>query len=112
MQEDRLIDRIPAKKLEGIATKHPFLNRESKIVLSDHVTLDAGTGLVHIAPGHGQEEYEVGKKYGLTVLNPVDNEGKFTEEAGVPEWVGQFVFKTNPLIIEKLKSLGALVKAE
>jgi len=112
MQEDRLIDRIPAKKLEGIATKHPFLNRESKIVLSDHVTLDAGTGLVHIAPGHGQEDYEVGKKYKLPVLNPVDNEGKFTEEVGVPEWVGQFVFKANPLIIEKLKSLGALVKAE
>jgi len=112
MQEDRLLDRIPAKKLEGIATKHPFLNRESKIILSEHVTLDAGTGLVHIAPGHGQEDYEVGLKYHLPILNPVDNEGKFTQEVGIPEWVGTFVFKANPIIIEKLKSSGALLKSE
>jgi isoleucyl-tRNA synthetase len=111
-QEDKLLDRIPAKKLEGIRTQHPFLDRESKVVLSDHVTLDTGTGVVHIAPGHGQEDYEVGLRYQLPLLNPVDNEGKFTAEAGLPEIVGQFVFKANPLIIEKLKSTGSLVKAE
>jgi len=112
IQEDRLLDRIPAKKLEGIATKHPFLERISKVVLSDHVTLDAGTGVVHIAPGHGQEDYDVGMRYGLPILNPVDNEGKFTPEVGVPELVGVSVFSANPQIVELLKSKGALMKAE
>ncbi|MCE9626002.1 MAG: isoleucine--tRNA ligase [Deltaproteobacteria bacterium] len=111
-QEDRLLDRIPAKKLEGILTKHPFLERTSKVILSDHVTLEAGTGVVHIAPGHGQEDYEVGMRYGLAILNPVDNEGKFTAEVSVPELVGQSVFQANPQIIELLRSKGALVKAE
>ncbi len=112
IQEDRLIDRIPAKRLEGIHVKHPLLERKSTVVLSDHVTLDSGTGIVHIAPGHGQEDYEVGIRYRLPVLNPVDNQGKFTSEVGDPDLEGQFVFKANPLIIEKLKSHGALVKAE
>lgn len=112
LQEDRLIDRIPAKKLEGIRTQHPLLARESKIVLSDHVTLDAGTGIVHIAPGHGQEDYDVGVRYGLAIFNPVDNEGKFTSEVGLQDLVGQFVAKANPLIIEKLRSTGALLKCE
>ncbi|KAB2842964.1 isoleucine--tRNA ligase [bacterium] len=112
IQEDRLLDRIPAKKLEGIATKHPFLERISKVVLSDHVTLDAGTGVVHIAPGHGQEDYDVGMRYGLPILNPVDNEGKFTPEVGVPELVGVSVFSANPQIVELLKAKGALMKAE
>ncbi|HKX13087.1 MAG TPA: isoleucine--tRNA ligase [bacterium] len=111
-QEDKLIDRIPAKKLEGLVVQHPFLSRTSKVILSDHVTLDAGTGIVHIAPGHGQEDYEVGQRYGLAVLNPVDNQGKFTEEVGVPELVGQSVFQANPLIIEILKERKALVKTE
>ncbi len=111
-QEDRLLDRIPAKRLEGIHAKHPFLERKVPIILSDHVTLDAGTGIVHIAPGHGQEDYEAGKRYGLSVINPVDNRGIFTEEVGVPEYVGQFVLKANPLIIENLKIQGTLVKAE
>ncbi len=112
LQEDRLVDRIPAKKLEGLTVRHPFLERDSKVVLSDHVTLDAGTGVVHIAPGHGQEDYDVGMRYGLPILNPVDNEGKFTAEVSVPELVGQSVFQANPKIIELLKAKGALVKAE
>jgi isoleucyl-tRNA synthetase len=111
-QEDRLIDRIPAKKLEGIRTRHPFLDRESPVVLSDHVTLDAGTGIVHIAPGHGQEDYEVGIRYRLPTLNPVDNQGKFTAEVGSPDLAGLNVFKANPVIVEKLRAAGHLVKAE
>ncbi len=110
--EDRLLDRIPSKKLEGVLTKHPFLPRDSQVILSDHVTLDAGTGVVHIAPGHGQEDYEVGQKYGLRILNPVDNKGKYTEEVGVKEWEGKFVFDANPLIIEQMKESGVLLKME
>jgi len=114
LQEDRLLDRIPAKKFEeiGAQTKHPFLPRNSKVVLSDHVTLDAGTGVVHIAPGHGQEDYVVGQKYHLEVFNPVDDKGNFTERVEMPELVGLSVFKANPLIIEILKARGALLKSE
>ena len=111
-KEDRLIDRIPAKKLEGLRARHPFLHRPSQVILSDHVTLDAGTGVVHIAPGHGQEDYEVGLHYGLKVLNPVDHQGKFTPEVGVDELTGRSVFEANARIVEILKEKGALLKVE
>ncbi len=112
LQEDRLLARIPASRLEGIRTQHPFLPRESTIVLGDHVTLEVGTGIVHTAPGHGQEDYEVGRKYGLPILNPVDHQGKFTEEVGVPAYVGQYVLKANTTIIEDLRKQGSLLKSE
>ena len=112
MEEAKLLERIPAKKLEGLKAQHPFLDRVSQIVLSDHVTLEQGTGCVHIAPGHGQEDYEVGLKYGLEVLNPVDHQGKFTEQVGLQELVGEQVLKANPKIIEILKSKNALLKEE
>lgn len=112
IQEDKLLDRIPAKKLEGILTKHPFIARPSKVVLSDHVTLDAGTGIVHLAPGHGQEDYEVGMRYKLEILNPVDSKGNFTSQVGVDSLVDLFVFKANPVIIDILRTSGTLVKAE
>ncbi|MFO1519458.1 MAG: isoleucine--tRNA ligase [bacterium] len=112
LNDAKLLDRIPSKKLENFICQHPFLNRESRVVLSDHVTLEQGTGCVHIAPGHGQEDYEVGLHYQLPVINPVDHEGKFTEEVGVTEWVGLHVFKANPLIVDRLKEKGALLKVE
>src|SRR5262249_30361600 len=112
IHEDRLVDRIPAKKLEGLRAKHPFLDRPSQVILSDHVTLDAGTGVVHIAPGHGQEDYEVGLQYGLKVLNPVDHQGKFTSQVGVSELAGLSVFEANAKILELLKENGTLLKAE
>jgi len=112
LEDAKLLDRIPAKKLEGLILAHPFLPRDSKVVLSDHVTLEQGTGCVHIAPGHGQEDYEVGLKYGLEVLNPVDHRGCFTEQVGVPELVGEQVLKANPKIIEILKEKSALLKDE
>ncbi|MFZ3073367.1 MAG: isoleucine--tRNA ligase [Thermodesulfobacteriota bacterium] len=98
------------KDLEGIVCSHPFIERESKIVLGEHVTTDAGTGCVHIAPGHGQDDYEIGLKYGLDIYAPVDNAGKFTSE--FKEFEGQFVFKANEGIIELLKSKDALLKKE
>ena len=69
-------------ELEGVVCRHPWIDRDSKVILGEFVTQDQGTGCVHIAPGHGQEDYEVGLRYGLPVMAPVDPEGKFTAEAG------------------------------
>ncbi len=95
------------KALELGKARHPFIDRDSLIILGPHVTADAGTGCVHTAPGHGADDYKVGLKYGLEILSPVDPRGCFTDE--VPEFQGQNIFKANPLIIEKLKGLGALM---
>ena len=88
---------------------HPFLPRPSLLMVGEHVTLDAGTGLVHTAPGHGADDYNIGRRYGLAILSPVDDLGRFTEECGVPELVGHNVFEANPRIIAMLKERGALV---
>ena len=98
------------KELEGLICQSPLMDRESVIVCGEHVTLEAGTGCVHTAPGHGEDDFLVGKKYGLPVLCPVDNRGKFTAEAG--EYAGLKVDKANPLIVENLKNAGKLVLEE
>ena len=89
---------------------HPFIDRISKIVLADYVTEEEGTGCVHTAPGHGQDDYLAGKKYGLPVIMPVDGKGKFTSEGG--EFAGRNIYEANGGIIEKMRSNGALIKAE
>jgi isoleucyl-tRNA synthetase len=89
---------------------HPFIARKSQAVLGDFVSLDDGTGVVHIAPGHGEDDYETGLKYGLDVYAPVDDRGRFTKEAG--ELEGQFVFKANAAIVDILKDKNALVKEQ
>jgi isoleucyl-tRNA synthetase len=94
-------------ELEGINCRHPWIDRVVETILGDHVTLDQGTGVVHTAPGHGEEDYEMGLKYGLDVYAPVDIKGCFTED--VSEFAGQFVFKANNEIINKLKGLRALL---
>jgi len=94
--------------LEGVVTQHPLYDRESPIVLGEHVTLDAGTGCVHTAPGHGEDDFQVGQKYGLGVLCPVDHEGKMTAEA--PGFEGLFYEDANKPITEKLNEAGALLK--
>ncbi len=98
------------QELEGILCRHPWMDRDSRVILADFVTQDQGTGSVHIAPGHGQEDYSVGLNYGLEVLAPVNPEGKFTAEAGDLE--GDSVFKADPRIIQKLTDVGALLKEE
>ena len=98
------------KDLEGIEAQHPFIERKSKGVLGNFVSLEEGTGVVHIAPGHGEDDYEVGLKYGLEIYAPVDDGGKFTKLAG--DLQGQFVFKANSVIIETLKFRNALVREE
>ena len=98
------------QELEGVICRHPWLDRESRVILGDFVTQDQGTGCVHIAPGHGQEDYEVGIKYGLEVVAPVDAEGRFTSDAG--ELKGESVFKADATIIGMLADRGALLKEE
>ncbi|MDA0768130.1 MAG: isoleucine--tRNA ligase [Verrucomicrobia bacterium] len=99
-------------ELEGLFAQHPFLVRQSKVILAPFVTTETGTGAVHIAPGHGADDYSAGQQNGLEVISPVDDEGKFTTEVGVDELVGQHVFKSNERIIEMLDEVGALLGRE
>ncbi|MGB2600491.1 MAG: isoleucine--tRNA ligase [Candidatus Omnitrophota bacterium] len=90
--------------------KHPFIDRESLLVPAEYVTKEDGTGCVHTAPGHGQDDYVTGKKHGLPVVMPVDDQGKFKKEAG--EFAGEDVIKANKGIIEKMRSNGTLIYSE
>ncbi|HIB28610.1 MAG TPA: isoleucine--tRNA ligase [Candidatus Thioglobus sp.] len=94
--------------LEGLKAQHPFYDKQVPIILGDHVTTDAGTGAVHTAPAHGQEDFVVGKKYDLPVNCPVDGRGVFFEDTEL--LAGQFIFKANASVIEILKSENTLVK--
>ncbi len=105
-----VLEKFSGKKLEGLKARHPFLDRDSLIILAPYVTLDAGTGCVHTAPGHGQEDYESGVQYGLEIYSPVDDDGRFTED--VPFFAGQFVFDANGAVDKKLAEVGALLKEE
>jgi isoleucyl-tRNA synthetase len=96
--------------LEHLRYRHPFVHREGEIVLGDYVTLDAGTGLVHTAPGHGADDFATGRRYGLEIYTPVNHRGEFTQD--VPFWAGLHVFKANPLIVEHLREKGSLVHGE
>jgi isoleucyl-tRNA synthetase len=98
------------KDVEGLKARHPFIDRESVLLPGEHVTTEAGTGCVHIAPGHGQDDYELGLKYGLPIYAPVDAAGLFTSE--FPEFAGQFVFKANKGIVEMLEGNGSLLLTE
>ncbi len=98
---------VKGSDLENTKARHPWIDRDSMIVLGLHVSLDAGTGAVHTAPGHGADDFKVGMKYKLPVLNPVDDSGAYTDE--VPEYKGMNIFKANPLIVEKLKESGHLI---
>jgi len=102
--------KVSGEKLEGMRARHPFIERESKVILGDFVAVGEGSGIVHIAPGHGEDDYEAGLKYGLDIYAPVDDRGKFTKH--VPEFEGQFVFKANEGIIGTLKEKNALLGVE
>jgi len=103
----QIVGSAMGSELEGVVFQHPFLDRESPIVLGGHVTLEQGTGCVHTAPGHGQEDFEVGEKYGLPIICPVDHSGRFTEEGGI--FAGQFVFDANVPVIKELAAKGKLL---
>jgi len=104
-----IVGRGKGAALEGLVLQHPFLDRKVPIILGEHVTVDAGTGAVHTAPGHGQEDYAVGLRYGLPVDNPVDDTGCF--KPGTPFVEGLHVNKANPVIIELLRERGRLQHA-
>lgn len=103
---------VTGKDLGGLTAQHPFLERTSKVIFGGFVTAEAGTGAVHIAPGHGADDYVAGLANGLEVLSPVDDGGLFTDECGVPELVGQHVFKSNEHIVEMLTERDALLGSE
>ncbi|GEK89878.1 Isoleucyl-tRNA synthetase [Alkalibacterium putridalgicola] len=108
--EVKLVKEIPGKDLEGITASHPFYDRDSLLILGDHVTLEDGTGLVHTAPGHGEDDYIVCQNYDLPVLSPVDGKGLFTDEA--PGLEGIFYDKANKTITEWLDENNALLKLD
>jgi isoleucyl-tRNA synthetase len=95
-------------ELDRLVARHPLIDRESLVILGDHVTTEAGTGVVHTAPGHGDDDFKVGQQYGLDVLSPVDDKGVFTAEAG--KYEGLFYDDANKVITEDLEEAGALVK--
>jgi len=107
-----IVGRPDPTKLEHRKCAHPLLSRDSLVILGEHVTLEAGTGAVHTAPGHGQEDYDVGQRYGLDVLAPVDDAGRFTKEAGLDWLTGVFVEDANQPIIDKLREKDALVSVK
>ncbi len=104
-----VIDRFRGSELEGIVCRHPIFERNSPLILADHVTLEQGTGCVHTAPGHGYEDYEAGRNYGLEVLSPLDGRGIFTGEAG--EFAGLRYDQANQAVVQALQREGALLKS-
>lgn len=106
----RTLTTFRGDKLEGLKARHPLYERESLLILANFVTLDTGSGCVHIAPGHGEEDYEIGKMYNLDIYAPVDNEGRFTKE--VEDFAGRYVFDANGDVTKALHAKGALLSEE
>src|SRR5437762_7332579 len=98
--------------LEGVKARHPFLDREVPVFTAGFVTMDSGTGAVHVAPGHGADDYVLGMEHNLPILSPVDDHGRFTDEAGLPNLTGKYVFEANPDIVELLRNSGMLLGEE
>jgi isoleucyl-tRNA synthetase len=110
--EPRFVDNMHFRKgrdLVGLRARHPFLDRDSVVIAADFVTTETGTGQVHIAPGHGADDYIAGMQNKLPVLSPVDDQGRLTEEAGVPAWTGKYVFDANKEIVAFLRDRGSLL---
>ncbi len=111
-QDYHVLAAVPGSKLEHAVFRHPFLERDSLGMLADHVTLEQGTGAVHTAPGHGQEDYVIGRQYGIATYCPVDAAGRFFHAAGAPgrlpeELIGKTVWEANPIVIEILQRTTA-----
>ena len=99
-------------KLEKIKARHPFLDRDAIVLTADFVTMDSGTGAVHIAPGHGADDYALGMAKNLPILSPVDDHGRFTEEASLRNLTGKYVFDANRDIVELLREREMLLGAQ
>ena len=101
---------VAGEKLVGLKYYHPLSKKENPVIWTDFVTMDAGVGVVHIAPGHGEEDAQAGKQWNLETFCPVDEKGCYTQESGIFE--GMHVFEANPLMVKKLDELGALIKEQ
>lgn len=110
LENYEIVQEFKGSELEGLTYIHPLMDRESLVILGDHATLEAGTGCVHTAPGHGQEDYQVGMKYNLPILAPVDEHGIFTEEA--EQYAGKHINEGNKLVTQDLDDAGALLKLD
>jgi isoleucyl-tRNA synthetase len=111
--EGTVVASCPGQALDQVLLKHPFQNRDVAIICGKHVTTEAGTGLVHTAPAHGVDDYNIGKQYGLPVNNPVGNDGKFISTVpalSVGELAGLSVWQANPLVLQELEAKGRLLK--
>lgn len=108
LKDYAILATFPGKELEGLKARHPWIDRESRLVLATYVTLEDGTGAVHTAPGHGQEDYLTGLAYNLEIYAPVDNEGRFIPQ--VERYAGLNVFEANPVITADMKTAGTLLK--
>ncbi len=106
----KVLAHLKGSQLAGLKYRHPLMDRISPVVLGEHPTTEAGTGLVHTAPGHGEDDYQMGLKYGLPIFAPVDSYGKFTAEAGL-SLLGKKIWDANPEIVELLAAAGALLNA-
>ena len=100
---------FPGAKLEKIKARHPFLDRDVPVFTAGFVTMDSGTGAVHVAPGHGADDYALGIANNLPILSPVDDHGRLTDEAGLPNLTGKYVFDANRDIVELLRERGMLL---
>ncbi|GAB2702734.1 isoleucine--tRNA ligase [Paenibacillus thermoaerophilus] len=107
--ETQVLAKVKGAELDRVVCRHPFYDRDSLVMVGEHVTLDAGTGCVHTAPGHGEEDFAIGQKYGIGVLCPVDDQGYLTAEA--PGFEGMFYEKANGPIMDRLKEEGRLLAA-
>lgn len=108
LDDYEVLETKPGKELLGLQAQHPLYGRMSPVVLADHVTLDQGTGAVHTAPGHGLEDYQVSLQYDLAIISPLDDCGRFTDEAG-PELAGLVCDEANEKVLELLEACGALL---
>ncbi len=106
------LESFPGAKIDRIKARHPFLDREAIVLTADFVTMDTGTGAVHIAPGHGEDDYWLGKQNDLPILSPVDDHGRFTDEAGLPNLTGKYVFDANAGVVNLLRERGNLLGAQ
>ncbi|KMT59578.1 isoleucine--tRNA ligase [Paenilisteria newyorkensis] len=109
-EEAEVVKTVRGAELDRVVTRHPFYDRDSLVMNGGHATAEAGTGAVHTAPGHGEDDFIIGQKYGLETLAPLDDRGVFTDEA--PGFEGVFYDTANKMVTEKLEEVGALLKME
>ena len=107
LERPRRLATMPGQALAGLEYRHAWIDRTGKVATAPFVAMDTGTGLVHIAPGHGEEDYELGRALGLRVYNPVDDDGRFIP--GVEPFAGLTVWEANPRIVAHLQACGALI---